>query len=126
MFIYKIISLKPENVLIDVDGYIKITDFGLSKRGIIGNEGAYSKCGTPEYFAPEILCEESHGKAADWWTFGTFILFKFFLGLIIYELIFGEPAYSDPDRKQLYKKIINDPLPHLSQLNPLIRFFINL
>jgi len=41
--------------LINCDGYIKLTDFGLSKEGIEGNEGAMTKCGTPEYLAPEIL-----------------------------------------------------------------------
>jgi len=46
--------LKPENVLIDSVGYIRITDFGLSKRGVSG-EDAHSVCGTPEYLAPEIL-----------------------------------------------------------------------
>jgi serine/threonine protein kinase len=63
-------SLKPENVLIDRDGYIKITDFGLSKTDIKGNTGAYSICGTPEYLSPEILLQKGHGKAVDWWTLG--------------------------------------------------------
>lgn len=65
-------SLKPENVLIDADGYIRLTDFGLSKTGIQGNKGAYSVCGTPEYLAPEILFQRGHGKAVDWWTLGIF------------------------------------------------------
>ena len=57
-------------MLIDKDGYIRLTDFGLSKRGISGNRGANSVCGTPEYLAPEILFRVGHGKAVDWWTFG--------------------------------------------------------
>lgn len=54
-------SLKPENVLIDNVGYIRITDFGLSKNNLRGNT-AKSVVGTPEYLAPEILDRNGHGK----------------------------------------------------------------
>jgi len=47
--------LKPENVLIDSEGYIRITDFGLSKDKVTEEKGAKSVCGTPEYLAPEVL-----------------------------------------------------------------------
>ena len=62
-------DLKPENVLIDKDGYIKITDFGLSKMNVKLNE-AKTICGTPEYLAPEILDKKGYGKTVDWWTLG--------------------------------------------------------
>lgn len=74
-------SLKPENILIDVDGYIKLTDFGLSKRGIQSNQGAFTICGTPEYFAPELIAKnsEGHGKAVDWWSYGQILIKILFL-----------------------------------------------
>lgn len=93
-------SLKPENVLIDKDGYIKLTDFGLSKKNIEGNTGAYSICGTPEYLAPEILKRVGHGKAADWWTFGA----------LIYEMITGLPPFYTSNREILYDRILNEEL----------------
>jgi len=75
-------DLKPENVLIDAQGYIRITDFGLSKRDVKGND-AFSVCGTPEYLAPEVLLKLGHGKAVDWWT----------IGCIVFEMLTGLPPY---------------------------------
>ena len=76
-------DLKPENVLIDKEGYIRITDFGLSRMGIKENDEAKSICGTPEYLAPEVVLKQGYGKAVDWWT----------LGNIIYEMIIGLPPF---------------------------------
>jgi serine/threonine protein kinase len=61
-------DLKPENVLLDAEGHIKLTDFGLSKQGVVGNRNTYTFCGTPEYLAPEIVKGKGHGKSVDWWS----------------------------------------------------------
>ena len=90
-------DLKPENVLIDKDGYAKITDFGLSKENIQGNQQATSFCGTPEYLAPETLLRTGTGKASDWWSFGA----------IIYEMLTGLPPFYDKNRQELYNNIKN-------------------
>jgi len=78
-------DLKPENVLIGSDGYLKITDFGLSKTGLDNNfnKKTYSFCGTPEYLAPEIIEGKGHGKSVDWWS----------LGAILYEMLCGMPPH---------------------------------
>jgi serine/threonine protein kinase len=55
-------------VLLDSDGHIKLTDFGLSKLGVVGNRTTYTFCGTPEYLAPEIVKGKGHGKTVDWWS----------------------------------------------------------
>lgn len=90
-------DLKPENVLIGKDGYAKITDFGLSKENIQGNQQATSFCGTPEYLAPETLLRQGTGKAADWWSFGA----------IVYEMLTGLPPFYDKNRQELYNNIKN-------------------
>ncbi|EGR30379.1 protein kinase domain protein [Ichthyophthirius multifiliis] len=92
-------DLKPENVLIDKQGYIRITDFGLSRDNIKGYNDAKTVCGTPEYLAPEIILKQGYGKAVDWWT----------LGCLIYELLTGlPPFYNDNNNDMLFEKIMNE------------------
>ena len=85
-------DLKPENVLIDEQGYLVLTDFGLAKI-IERDEVASTFCGTPEYMAPEIQNEEDgYSFEVDWWS----------LGILTYEMIVGfAPFYAkagqDPD-----------------------------
>ncbi len=89
-------DLKPENVLLDENGHIRLTDFGLSKEGIDSNStGATSFCGTPEYLAPEILNRSGHGRAVDWWS----------LGALLYEMLTGLPPFYSQNRETLFDKI---------------------
>ena len=86
-------DLKLENIMLDKDGNIKLTDFGLSKLGIKNNQDkAYSFVGTPEYLAPEIIKGSGHSHQADWWS----------LGAIFYEMITGvSPFYNKNIEKTL-------------------------
>lgn len=62
-------DLKPENILLDAEGHIKLSDFGLSKEGLVlKNKKTYTFCGTYEYLAPEIIFGKGHGKNVDWWS----------------------------------------------------------
>mmetsp|Transcript_30308 Transcript_30308/g.46273 ORF Transcript_30308/g.46273 Transcript_30308/m.46273 type:complete len:590 (-) Transcript_30308:785-2554(-) len=89
-------DLKPENVLLDARGHVRLTDFGLSKEGISNSSsGANSFCGTPEYLAPEILNRQGHGRAVDWWS----------LGALLYEMLTGLPPFYCQDREKLFEKI---------------------
>jgi protein-serine/threonine kinase len=93
-------DLKPENLLLDSEGHIKITDFGLSKQGIEDNISATTQCGTPEYLAPEILRKSGHGRAVDWYS----------LGAIMFEMLTGLPPFYTKDREQLFRRIESEEL----------------
>lgn len=88
-------DLKPENLLLDNEGHVKLTDFGLSKQGIEDNVSATTQCGTPEYLAPEILSKSGHGRAVDWYS----------LGAIMFEMLTGLPPFYTKDREQLFRRI---------------------
>jgi len=89
-------DLKPENLLLDSDGHLKLTDFGLSKAGITSaGGGAQTFCGTPDYLAPEILRATEHGTAVDWWS----------AGVVLYEMVTGKTPFHSPRLKELYTKV---------------------
>jgi protein kinase A len=85
--------LKPENLLLDSKGNIKITDFGFGK---YVPDITWTLCGTPDYLAPEIIQSKGYGKAVDWYA----------LGVLIFEMLAGYPPFYDEDHFRLYEKIL--------------------
>ncbi|KAK6938801.1 Protein kinase domain [Dillenia turbinata] len=121
-------DLKPDNILIAHDGHIKLTDFGLSKIGLINStvdlsgseknanalaeapnlhvqqteeKGQQSAVGTPDYLAPEILLGSEHGCAADWWS----------VGIILFELLTGIPPFTAKSPEIIFDNILNKKIP---------------
>lgn len=102
-------DLKPENVLLDQNGNIKLTDFGLSKRvksfeiGTVESSTA-TFCGTPEYLSPEMVLHRRSGsgysKEVDWWA----------LGIVCFELLVGWPPFYDKDFNKMCEKILYKPV----------------
>ncbi|KAL0601145.1 RAC-alpha serine/threonine-protein kinase [Plecturocebus cupreus] len=101
-------DLKLENLMLDKDGHIKITDFGLCKEGI--KDGATMKtfCGTPEYLAPEVLEDNDYGRAVDWWG----------LGVVMYEMMCGRLPFYNQDHEKLFELILMEEIRFPRTLGP--------
>ena len=94
-------DLKPDNVVLDDDGHALLTDFGLSKEGVLEvSNGAKSFCGSIAYLAPEMLRRVGHGKSVDYYL----------LGVLLYEMLVGTPPYFANEKEQLFHNIMNGPL----------------
>lgn len=88
-------DLKPENVLLDEEGFVRLTDFGLSKESFQGDIITRTFCGTPHYIAPEIIQRKDYGKEVDWWSLGT----------LLYEMLTGLPPFYNKNVKKMYENI---------------------
>uniref|UniRef100_A0A665X5F8 non-specific serine/threonine protein kinase n=1 Tax=Echeneis naucrates TaxID=173247 RepID=A0A665X5F8_ECHNA len=136
-------DLKPDNLLITSMGHIKLTDFGLSKMGLMSlttnlYEGHIEKdarefldkqvCGTPEYIAPEVILRQGYGKPVDWWAMGI-ILYEFLVGCVPFfgdtpEELFGQVITDDivwPDGDEALPADAQALISALLQTNPLLR-----
>ncbi|XP_035229685.1 ribosomal protein S6 kinase beta-2-like [Stegodyphus dumicola] len=93
-------DLKPENVLLDAKGHVKLTDFNLAKEFMDAGSVTKTFCGTVDFMAPEILTRSGHGLAADWWSFGA----------VMYNMLTGSPPYTAKNQKAKVEKILNKKL----------------
>merc|ERR1719334_1434645 len=105
-------DLKPENLLLDRDGHLKITDFGLAKR--IASDRTWTLGGTPEYLAPEIIQSKGHNRAVDWWA----------LGILIFEMLAGYPPFFDDNPFGIYEKILGGKIDWPRQIEPVVKDLI--
>ncbi|KAJ5808523.1 hypothetical protein N7474_009792 [Penicillium riverlandense] len=93
-------DLKPENCLLDRQGHLLLTDFGLSKIAVSDDDRCNSSLGTIEYMAPEVIQAKPYGKACDWWS----------LGALGYDLLTGSPPFRANNHSKLQEKIIKQKL----------------
>jgi protein kinase A len=97
-------DLKPENVLMDTEGHLRLADFGFAK---VVETRLWTMCGTPEYLAPEVIKRKGHGCGVDWWA----------LGILIYEVLAGNAPFTAGTAMGIYEKIVRGEYktpPHFS------------
>ncbi|KAI9626136.1 hypothetical protein H4Q26_015882 [Puccinia striiformis f. sp. tritici PST-130] len=91
-------DLKLDNILLTLDGHIKVADYGLCKEEMWYQNTTSTFCGTPEFMAPEILLEQRYGRAVDWWAFG----------VLIYEMLLGQSPFRGDDEDEIFDAILED------------------
>lgn len=102
-------DIKPENILFDIDGHIRIADFGLTKI-IPLRAKSHSFCGSPEYMSPEMLNGTGHDRKVDFYC----------LGALLFEMLTGLPPFYCKDTKKMYHRILNDALELPDYLDPIV------
>jgi serine/threonine protein kinase len=94
-------DLKPDNILFDSAGHVKISDFGLSKE-LVGTEDEITKtfCGTLSYMSPEVIRRRGYTSAVDWYM----------LGVVLYEMLEGRAPYTAQRRDLTIRNIMHGEL----------------
>lgn len=93
-------DVKPENILLDMNGHLLMSDFGLSKPNMEGDVIAHSFCGSPEYMAPEMLLKSGHNYLVDCYC----------LGALLYELVTGLPPFYSYNTQEIYDSILSEDI----------------
>ena len=94
-------DLKLDNIMLTLDGHVKVADYGLCKEDMWYGSTTSTFCGTPEFMAPEILLDKKYGRAVDWWAFG----------VLIYQMLLQQSPFRGEDEDEIYDAILaDDPL----------------
>lgn len=85
-------DLKPENLMISRNGYVKVADFGLAKKTL----RTFTVCGTPDYMAPEVILSRGHGMPVDWWA----------IGVLLYEMLTAITPFFGNEAMEIYENVL--------------------
>ncbi|XP_056654718.1 mucin-16-like isoform X3 [Monodelphis domestica] len=100
-------DLKLDNILLDTEGHIKLTDYGICKEGLGPGDTTRTFCGTPNYIAPEILRGEEYGFSVDWWALGV-LMFEMMVGRSPFDIITDKLDMATED--DLFQVILEKPI----------------
>ena len=100
-------DLKPENLLITGEGFIKVADLGFAKL-LPKDKRTWTLCGTPDYMAPEIIMNKGYGHAVDWWAYG----------VLLYEMTTGFPPFMHQEQMKTFEHIISGKVKFTNQFSP--------
>ncbi|PRP89629.1 hypothetical protein PROFUN_00893 [Planoprotostelium fungivorum] len=108
-------DLKPENLLLDMNGHVCLTDFGMCKEDLGVGNTTHTFCGSPEYLAPEILLGKGYDFAVDWWAYGT----------LVYEMLCGMPPFYSENNREMNQRIVFEKLTFPPYFSPEARTLIS-
>lgn len=132
-------GMQLENLLLDVEGHIKLTDFGLCKEEITFGSTTKTFCGTPEYLAPEVvwgltvprkvwtlvidlpsiysqvLEDNDYGRAVDWWG----------VGVVMYEMMCGRLPFYSRDHEVLFELILVEDIKFPARLSEVAKSLLS-
>ncbi|TKA25194.1 Protein kinase C-like [Salinomyces thailandicus] len=91
-------DLKLDNIMLTLDGHIRITDYGLCKEDMWYGSTTSTFCGTPEFMAPEILLDKKYNRSVDWWAFG----------VLIYQMLLQQSPFRGEDEDEIYDAVLAD------------------
>jgi len=99
-------DIKTENILLNAEGHVVLTDFGLSKELGETTDHTSTLCGTPVYLPPEMLKKQDYGKAVDFWS----------IGVLFFEMLTGDVPFYNDNIQKMFRMIVQDAVPYPEEL----------